>query len=193
MSILLIHHAGTACSGPSCDDSAACGAGPASTQKCESVQCKTRKWITVARRCLVDPLKIILLLRFPAVALTVYYASITFGSLYFLNISIETTFSSAPYNFSTTLVGLLYIPNSLGYFLSSVLGGQWIDHIMKREAKKAGRYHPDGSGRLILRPEDRMKENAWLGCFMFPAALIWYGWTVQFHVHWIVPVSLHTP
>ncbi|KAF2093760.1 major facilitator superfamily transporter multidrug resistance [Rhizodiscina lignyota] len=164
---------------------------PASLQRAttrQSVQIRTKKWLAVLRRCFVDPLKIILLLRFPAVAITVYYASITFGSLYFLNISIETTFSESPYNFSTTLVGLLYIPNSLGYFLSSILGGKWIDYIMHREAKRAGRYHPDGSGRLIFRPEDRMRENAWLGAFLFPAALIWYGWSAQFHTHWIVPM-----
>lgn len=159
----------------------------------QSVQIRTKKWIAVLRRCFIDPLKIILLLRFPAVAITVYYAAITFGSLYFLNISIETTFSKAPYNFSTLIVGLLYIPNSLGYFIASILGGRWIDYIMKREAIKAGRYHPDGSGKLVFIPEDRMKENAWIAAVLFPAALIWYGWTAEYHVHWIVPVgsSLH--
>lgn len=154
----------------------------------QSVKVKTKKWLAVIRRCFIDPLKIILLLRFPAVAITVYYAAITFGSLYFLNISIETTFSKSPYNFSTLIVGLLYIPNSLGYFIASILGGRWIDYIMKREAVKAGRYHPDGSGKLMYIPEDRMKENAWIAAFVFPAALIWYGWTAEFHVHWIVPV-----
>src|ERR1700742_3147474 len=84
---------------------------PASLQRVttrQSVQLKTKKWLAVLRRCFIDPLKIILLLRFPAVAITVYYASITFGSLYFLNISVETTFSGSPYNFSSTIVGLLY-------------------------------------------------------------------------------------
>lgn len=154
----------------------------------QSVQVRTKKWLAVLKRFFIDPLQIILLLRFPCVFILVLYASIAFGSLYFLNISIETTFAKSPYNFSTLIVGLLYIPPSLGYLLSSVFGGRWLDYIMKREAVKAGRYHPDGSGRLIYRPEDRMRENAWLGCFMFPAALIWYGWSVQYHVHWIVPV-----
>jgi MFS family permease len=135
----------------------------------------------------VDPLRIILLLRFPAVAITVYYASITFGSLYFLNISIEETFSHPPYSFSTVIIGLLYIPNSVGYFLASVLGGRWLDHIMKREAKRKGRI--DADGKLILKPEDRMRENAWIAGFVFPAALIWYGWTAEKGVHWIVPVG----
>lgn len=153
----------------------------------QSVVVKSRKYAKVFKRCIVDPLKIILLLRFPAVALTVYYASITFGSLYVLNISIEQTFSKAPYNFSTIIVGLLYIPNSLGYVIASLVGGRWLDYIMKREAKRKGRI--DANGKLILKPEDRMRENAWIAAFVFPAALIWYGWTAEKGIFWLVPVS----
>lgn len=153
-----------------------------------SVAEKSRKYVRLLKRCFVDPLKIILLLRFPAVSLTVIWASITFGCLYFLNISIETTFSKAPYNFSTLIVGLLYIPNSLGYLIASIFGGRWLDHIMKREAKKAGRI--DEKGRLVFRPEDRMKENAWIAGSVFPVALIWYGWSAEKGVFWVVPVCL---
>jgi multidrug resistance protein len=152
-----------------------------------SVAQKSAKYVKILKRCFLDPLKIILLLRFPAVAITCYYASITFGSLYFLNISIETTFSHSPYNFSTVIIGLLYIPNSLGYFFASVLGGRWLDYIMKREAKRKGRITAEG--KLIFKPEDRMRENAWIAGFVFPAALIWYGWSAEKGVHWIVPVS----
>jgi multidrug resistance protein len=152
-----------------------------------SVVQKSKKYVTILKRCFLDPLKLILLLRFPAVALTTFYASITFGSLYFLNISIEETFSKPPYNFRTIIIGLLYIPNSLGYFLAAIVGGRWLDHIMKREAKRKGRI--DANGKLMFKPEDRMRENAWIAGFVFPAALIWYGWTADKGVIWIVPVS----
>lgn len=142
------------------------------------------KWLT---RALVDPLKIMHYLRFPAVAITVYYASITFGSLYLLNISLEDTFSRPPYNFSTIQVGLAYIPNSVGYILASLFGGKWVDNIMAREARRANRY--DEKGKLIYRPEDRMRENAWIAAFLYPGALIWYGWTAEKGVIWPVPVS----
>jgi hypothetical protein len=154
----------------------------------QRIKLHTRNWMTVLNRCLIDPLKIILLLRFPAVAITVYYASITFGSLYFLNISIEDTFGRPPYSFSTTIIGLMYLPNSLGYFFASILGGRWIDYIMKREARKRGRI--DENGNLIFRPEDRMRENAWIAACCFPVAMIWYGWSVQKGVFWVGPVSL---
>ena len=137
----------------------------------------------------IDPLQILLYLRFPAVLVTVYYASITFGSLYVLNVSIQDTFERQPYEFSTIIVGLLYIPNSLGYVLASLLGGRWMDAIMKREAVKAERF--DRDGRLVFHPEDRMRENAWLGAILYPVALMWYGWTAEKGVYWIVPVRYH--
>ena len=156
----------------------------------EQVQQRTKKYIRMLRIFFLDPLKIVLWLRFPAVALTVYYAAVTFGSLYVLNVSIQLSFARAPYNFPTIIVGLLYIPNSLGYILASIFGGRWMDWIMRREAIKSGRIGEDG--KPIYRPEDRMKENAWLGAIMYPAALLWYGWTVQNGVYWLAPVS-HLP
>ena len=71
--------------------------------------------------------------------------------------------------------------------VASVFGGKWMDTIMKREAFKSGRISFDE--KFIYLPEDRMQENAWLGAVVYPAALIWYGWTVREGVHWLVPVS----
>ena len=152
-----------------------------------SVQQTAGKWVKITKRIFIDPLKILLYLRFPAVLLSIYYASITFGSLYLLNISMEVNFSQAPYNFSTIDVGLAYIPSSLGYLLSSMFGGKWTDTIMAREARKAGRY--DEYGKPVYIPEDRMRENAWMAAVVYPIALIWYGWTAEKGLFWAVPVS----
>ncbi|KAF4550362.1 MFS-type transporter-like protein 65 [Elsinoe fawcettii] len=155
-----------------------------STRQSAAIQAK--KYTKMFQRCFIDPLKIILHLRRPPVALTVFYASMTFASLYFLNVSIQQTFNKAPYNYNVLVVGLLYIPNSVGYFLASIFGGSWVDRIMKREARKAGRY--DDRGRLIFRPEDRMRENVWIAAIMYPIALIWYGWTAQKGVNIAAPM-----
>lgn len=96
----------------------------------QKVKQTSHKWTKMLKRWLINPLKIILYLRFPAVSITVYYASVTFAILYLLNISLQDTFSKPPYNFSTIDVGLVYIPNSLGYFLASLFGGKWTDRIM---------------------------------------------------------------
>ncbi|KAK4692634.1 hypothetical protein P7C71_g4613, partial [Lecanoromycetidae sp. Uapishka_2] len=156
------------------------------TSRASEIHLKSKKYIRLTKRIFLDPLKIILYLRFPAVLITVYYASITFGSLYLLNISLETTFSAPPYNFSTTVVGLSYIPNSIGYVLASLFGGKWTDRIMAREARRANRY--DENGKLMYRPEDRMRENAWIAAFLYPAALVWYGWTADRGVFWVAPL-----
>lgn len=158
------------------------------TSSRRSIQQTTRKWVIFLKQALIDPLKILLYLRFPAVLITIYYVSIAFGSLYLINISVEWTFSKAPYNFSAITIGLAYIPSSMGYFLASVCGGRWTDIIMAREARKAGRY--DTNGKLVYQPEDRMRENAWIAAFLYPAALIWYGWTADRHIFCVVPVSL---
>ncbi|KAH0845761.1 Major Facilitator Superfamily protein [Fonsecaea pedrosoi] len=151
----------------------------------EVIQDKSKKYLKVARTFFLDPLSVILYLRFMPVLLTVYYSAVTFGALYMLNISIQYSFEREPYDFSTIIIGLLYLPNSIGYILASVLGGRWMDYIMRREAIKANRV--DQHGKLIFRPEDRMRENAWLGALIYPCALIWYGWTVEKGVLWVAP------
>ncbi|KAL9086637.1 MAG: hypothetical protein Q9159_004046 [Coniocarpon cinnabarinum] len=144
--------------------------------------CQTRKDPHLLYRLFIEPLTILAYLRRPAVSLTVYYASVVFGSLWYLNISVQKTFSHAPYNFSASLVGCLYIFNAVGYILASLLGGSWVDRIMVRKARKAGRY--DEKGKLVCRPEDRVGENIWIAAFSMPVALLWYGWCADFKVHW---------
>jgi multidrug resistance protein len=152
----------------------------------QSIHQGTKKAAAIFKRCIIDPLSVIGYLRFPAVFVTVYLASIAFGTLYILNIAIQKTFTEPPYNFKVIIVGLTYIPGSLGYIVASVIGGRWTDTIMHREARAAGRY--DESGKLILRPEDRMRENTLLAAAIFPAGLIWFGWAADKGVFWIVPL-----
>ncbi|KAL2819076.1 major facilitator superfamily domain-containing protein [Aspergillus cavernicola] len=137
------------------------------------------------QRVLVDPFKIVRFIACPPILITVYYASVTFASYYFLNISIQSSFSQPPYSFSPIILGLMYIPSALGSVAAAMLGGRWSDYIMRREAAAAGNYEP--SGELRFRPADRMKENAWIAGLLYPAAMLCYGWTVDKHVFWLVP------
>ncbi|KAJ5532653.1 hypothetical protein N7494_009205 [Penicillium frequentans] len=127
---------------------------PLSRVSTQQVAKSTAQWLTFLKTNFIDPLKVVLYLRYIPVLLSVYYGSIAFGSLYVLSVSIEDTFGKPPYNFETVIIGCLYIPNSLGYFIA----------------------------------KDRMRENAWLGAFLYPAALIWYGWTVEKGVFWLAPM-----
>ncbi|KAF5869561.1 putative mfs multidrug resistance protein [Botrytis fragariae] len=151
-----------------------------------SIQHRMKRMVVISKQSIIDPLKILGYLRFSAVSVTVYIGSITFGSLYILNIAIQKTFGEEPYEFSEVVVGLTYIPGSLGYIVAGFVGGKWSDAIMHREARAAGRF--DESGKLILRPEDRMRENVLLAAAIYPAGLLWFGWTAEEGVYWIVPL-----
>jgi multidrug resistance protein len=151
----------------------------------ESAKVRTRNLAASAKRIFIDPLSVLLFLRFPPVFITVFTAAIAFGALFISNISIQQKFSQPPYNFSEIIIGLMYIPAGLGYFVASILGGRWIDKIMARQAIKANRY--DENGKLVYLPEDRFRENMWLANTMYPIGLLIYGWTLNYGVIFIVP------
>lgn len=151
----------------------------------DSVKVHTKKTAANIKRFLFDPLKVLLFLRFPPVLITVIIAAVAFGALFVQNISIQQKFSAPPYSFPKLIVGLMYIPSGLGYFVTSFFGGKWIDSIMAREARKANRY--DSKGRLILLPEDRMRENMWLASVFYPLGLLMFGWTLEKGIMWIAP------
>lgn len=150
---------------------------------------RASQWIITAKILLVDPLRSLVFMKFPPVMITVYWAGLAFGALYILNVSIQKTFAGPPYNFSTVIIGLLYIPNSVGYLIASVAGGSWNDKIMRHAAQK--RQEKQGLPKdapLEFLPEDRMGLNAWIAGALFPLALLWYGWMVDEGVFWFVPM-----
>lgn len=155
-------------------------------------KCRASQWVVALKMLLIDPLRCLKFMAFPPILITVYWASLAFCSLYILNVSIQKAFAQPPYNFSTLIIGLLYIPSSVGYILSSVLGGRWNDSIMRRVAIKRQSTTNNGTDQrdipLDYRPEDRMGINAWVAGFMFPAALLVYGWVIQNGIIWPVPM-----
>ncbi|KAF8453730.1 major facilitator superfamily domain-containing protein [Kalaharituber pfeilii] len=146
---------------------------------------KERKLVSKVWHAIIDPLRAVKYIRYPPVAMTIWYGSIGFMCLYILNVSMQQTFGDPPYNFQTASIGLLYISPSVGYFTGSIVGGRWTDRVMVRQAKRR-QAKGKGDGKLI--PEDRMGENAALGGLLFPIGLLWYGWTVTRVEQWIVPV-----
>ena len=132
------------------------------------------------------PFKVLTLLRFQPVIVVIWSGVIAFFTMYIMNVSIQAVFGKVPYNLSILEVGLVYLAPTIGYAISSIVGGRWIDHIMVREATtKANRY--DDNGKLKYFPEDRMRENIWLALTLYPASLIWYGWSAEKGVQWAVP------
>ncbi|KAH7028916.1 major facilitator superfamily transporter [Microdochium trichocladiopsis] len=137
--------------------------------------------VTWLRRIFLDPLRIIKFFRYPAIQCTIWCSAITSGSLYILNNGIQPAFAKAHYNYSPWVIGLLYIPGSFSYVLSSIFGGIWLDKVMIRKAVKQGRY--DSNGKLIVLPEDRMQENIWIAAVLVPCSFLLFGWVTQFGIH----------
>lgn len=152
----------------------------------QSITDRTRHAGTFLHRSFIAPLLVLGQMRHPPVLLTICLSSIAFGSLFVLNVSLQATFSAAPYDYSELIIGLLYIPSSIGYIVGSIFGGKWSDVVMHRSATKLARF--DENGKHILQPEDRLQENAWLGAAIYPASLIVYGWTSDYGVHWTAVV-----
>jgi hypothetical protein len=58
---------------------------------------------------------------------------------------------------------------------------------MRNAAVKRKSLDPENTGpdtQLEYRPEDRMGINAWIAGALFPLALLWYGWVVQYGMFW---------
>lgn len=137
-----------------------------------------QSWSHLLYEYLVRPTHAVLLLGYPPVTLTVAYSAITFMGVYFLNITISNEYSSAPYNFSTIIVGLMYIPNSFTYILASVFGGRWNDWLIRRYASRH-------NGEMV--PESRISWNLVLAVVLFPSLLI-FGWCLDKGEHWVTPL-----
>ncbi|KAK2475938.1 hypothetical protein H9L39_13531 [Fusarium oxysporum f. sp. albedinis] len=106
----------------------------------DSTKVKSKEFTTALKHYLIEPLSVLHLLRFPPVFLTVLVAAIAFSSVYVLNIVIESGFAQPRTNFKQTTIGLTYMSTGMGYIVSSMVGGQWMDSIIARETRKSGRY-----------------------------------------------------
>lgn len=135
----------------------------------------------------LHPLRIIFFLKSPAITITIYLASITFLVVKALQISFQKSFSSQPYNFSPIIIGLSFLPFSIGLIIGDLGGGKWSDFVMGKTAVKTNRY--DEEGAIVNVPEDRIGLNAWVATLLFPMGLLWYGWSIDKGVFWIMPVS----
>ncbi|KAL6950083.1 hypothetical protein ACO0QE_000753 [Hanseniaspora vineae] len=126
----------------------------------------------------VRPLKSLYYLQYPPVALSITFSAISFAVLYFVNITVEYTYSRPPYNFKPLYIGLLYIPNSVTYIIASIYGGRWVDRLLINYKKKHG----------ILAPEARISYNVLVAVVCFPISLLIFGWCLDKKTFWVCPL-----
>ncbi|KAL5636653.1 hypothetical protein ACGC1H_000568 [Rhizoctonia solani] len=127
---------------------------------------------------IIRPFNTILYIRFLPVGLTVYYGSTCFACLYSISTAIPFSFEDPPYKFNSMKIALAYIPPCLGYIIGSISGGYLSDHVYRRARAR------DGDNFV---PESRL-NSAWFGVPFMPIGLLIFGWTLQTHQKWVIPL-----
>jgi MFS family permease len=114
----------------------------------------------------------------PIVSIICLYTAVAYGILYLLFTTFSFVFGQQ-YGFNPSAVGLTYIALGVGMMLSLGIMGTLSDRIIKKK---------QASGAEV-KPEDRIPFILILpGALALPIGLFIYGWTVQYKVHWIVPL-----
>lgn len=117
-------------------------------------------------------------LAYPPVTLAIINGAICFMNLYFFNVGLETLYTSSPYNFSPILVGLTYIPNSVGYVISSIAAGKYSDHVVRKVKAKHGSFPA----------ESRFAIHVYIAMVGYTISIFFFGWTAYYQLHWVIPL-----
>ncbi|OCK73825.1 polyamine transporter 1 [Lepidopterella palustris CBS 459.81] len=104
------------------------------------------------------------------------YSSVIYAYLYLMFTTIPSVFESN-YGFTTGTVGLAYIGIGVGMMLALLVFGSTSDRILKAMARRHRK----------MEPEFRLPFMA-PGALLIPCGLFLYGWSAEYHVHWIVPI-----
>lgn len=111
----------------------------------------------------------------------VLFASLVYGtSVVWLSVIAETItsiFSTEPYNFKTTSIGLLYVATFVGSLLGSLVAGKVSDVVVRFICRRNGG---------IYEPEFRLVMIAPV-MLAITIGLMGFGWSTQAHDLWIVP------
>lgn len=118
-----------------------------------------------------------MLLLSPIVALLAIYVALIYGCLYLLFTTTSTAFKTE-YHWSSDLAGLAYIGLGLGLLSGQTVFALSSDRLIIRLSR---------ANNGIYQPEMRLTLCLFFACFI-PVSFFWYGWSIQAHVHWIVPV-----
>ncbi|KAI5927548.1 MFS general substrate transporter [Camillea tinctor] len=122
----------------------------------------------------VRPMKLLVLS--PIGAISAIYMAVVYGYLYLMFSSITQVFQET-YGFTPNLAGLAF----LGLGVGSIIGIAVVSLTSDRQVKK--QIEATGSAK----PEIRV-QTVPIGNILLPAGLFIYGWTAEYHVHWIAPI-----
>lgn len=144
-----------------------------------------------------------LLARQPVVTIIAFFIGVSYAILFVMFTSITTVFQEH-YNFSESVVGLAFVGLGVGSLFGVVIYMVVSKSHLKKmniaaSKSKSGSGHdtstetkrdpasPTTPNQQAIKPEDRLVVLP-VGTMMLPAGLLVYGWTIQYGVHWIVPI-----
>ncbi|KAH8828658.1 major facilitator superfamily domain-containing protein [Flagelloscypha sp. PMI_526] len=105
------------------------------------------------------------------------YLAVLYGLLYLLFSTLFSVFGEGGYGFNSGAVGLASLGLGVGTFLGAIaiskFGAKIYDHLAARDGES--------------KPEHRLPSLI-IGSFFPPIGLLWYGWSAQARLHWIMPI-----
>ena len=147
----------------------------------------SRKFSAHLKTALARPFK--LLFTQPIVQILAAYIGYVYGVLYLVLASFPqlwecptvlpagSTCPTTGYGETAGIAGLNYISLGIGFYLGTQIAAKTADRIYKALKAKNG-----GVGRSEFRV-----PLMFPGALMVPIGLVIYGWSAQYHTHWIVP------
>ncbi|KAF2107799.1 putative bicyclomycin resistance protein [Lophiotrema nucula] len=112
----------------------------------------------------------------PIVQLLAFFMAYLFG-LHNMAISIYQSVWQDQYGQSPSRASLNYIFIAAGLVLGAQLGGPVNDRIYARMKKRNGGTDSPEIRTVLMYPAS----------LIVPAGLLWYGWSAEMHLHWIMP------
>jgi len=114
----------------------------------------------------------------PIVLVMASYQALIFATTYSLYTQFEPIYGKG-YGFSTLQVGFVYLGPGIGFLVSVWFLVPRIDSIYNALTKK---------NNGVAKPEFRL-PLANIGAILTPVTLLWFAWTVQYHVHWSASIA----
>ncbi|CAK7914189.1 major facilitator superfamily multidrug transporter Nag4p [[Candida] anglica] len=119
---------------------------------------------------------VVLLFTHPMIIGLGAYMAFTYGFMYLMIISFPQVFQQQ-YGFSKSTTGLMYIPMGMGFLIGVLFWTPTIGKVYNNLTKKNGG---------VSKPEFRLPCLISTG-FIIPIGLVWYGWSAEKGLHWIMP------
>ncbi|KAH7311281.1 major facilitator superfamily domain-containing protein [Stachybotrys elegans] len=129
---------------------------------------------TLLLRSISRPLR--MLVQSPIVTGLSLYLALIYGYLYLLFTTFSTVFPNE-YGFGTDTLGLSFLGIGVGCMVALAILSWLSDSLQARLTTK----------NKESKPEYRLVPIV-LGVPLIPISLLGYGWTVEYHVHWAVPI-----